>query len=156
MLFFLSIFRHLLSDVHTVSNMPIMKSRQSPVLQDVGEVTDGDINTCVTIAANDMATIMVPITDAQNDSVTVKILSKHDSLCSHYNDKDIFTVVKVVPPFRTSIEGLFTKCGFGPKYDEATLSVQLFECTCTYGPCEDFYVKIHSLCSVSLCSIEVF
>ena len=139
-----------------MSNMPIMKSRNSSAIQDVGEVTDGDINTCLTVAANDMATIMVPITDAQNDSVTVQILSRHDETCSHYNEKDIFAMVKVVPPFRTINKGLFAKCAFGDKYNEAMLTAQFFECTCDYGPCEDVYIKIMSLCSMSVCSIEVF
>ena len=135
--------------------MPGLKSRRSPVLRDVGEVADKDTNTCVTIAANDMATIMVPITDAQNDSVTVKILSSHDKSCSHYKDNDIFAMVKVVPPLRTINKGLFAKCAVGQKYNEAMLSAQLFECTCTYGPCEDVYIKIQSLCLISICSIDV-
>ena len=139
-----------------MSNMPVMRSRHSSAIQDVGEVTDGDINTCLTIAANDMATIMVPITNAQNDSVTVKILSTHDESCSHYKDNDNFAMVKVVPPFRSINKGLFAKCAFGDKYDEAMLTAQLFECTCDYGPCEDVYIKIMSLCSMSVCSIEVF
>ena len=154
-MFYCSLFAHLLSDVDTVSDIPVMKSRQSPVLRDVGEVTDGDINTCLTVSANDAATIMVPITDARNDSVTVKILSRHDESCSHYNDNDIFAMVKVVPPFRTISKGLFAKCAVGQKYNEAMLSARLFECTCTYGPCEDFYIKIQSLCLISICSIDV-
>ena len=138
-----------------MSNMPVMKSRHSSTFQDVGEVTDGDIDTCLTVSADDIATIMVPITDAQNDSVTVKILSTHDESCSHYNEKDIFAMVKLFPPFRTSIEGQFMKCAFEQKYNEATLSAQFLECTCIYGLCEDVYVKITSPCSVSVCSIEV-
>ena len=139
-----------------MSGMPFLKSRQRPLLQEVSEVTDEDLNTCVTLPPNDMATIMVPILDAQNDSLTVKTLTRHDASCLQYNSNNVFALVKVVTPFRTGNTGTFKKCVPGQTYDESTLSAQLFECTCDYGPCEDIYIKIQSPCSVSVCSIEVF
>ena len=139
-----------------MSSMPFLKSRQCPLLQEVSEVTDEDLNTCVTLPPNDMATIMVPILDAQNDSLTVKTLTGHDDSCLHYNNNNVFALVKVVSPFRTGNTGAFKKCVPGQTYDESMLSAQLFECTCDYGPCEDVYIKIQSPCSVSVCSIEVF
>ena len=143
------------SAVDTMNGMPVMKSRRSQLLQDVGEVTDGDVNICVSVPANDMATIMVPILDAQNYSVTVKTLTTHDDSCLYYNDANVFVMVKAGPPFRSISRGVYRKCVVGLKYDESTLSAQFFECTCIYGPCEGVYVKIQSKCSVSVCSIEV-
>ena len=132
---------------------PILKTRLMSKLQDVAEVGDGDINTCVTFVADSDATIMMPILDPQHDSVTVKTLTSYDTACPSYKDKDVFAVVKIIPPFRPSLNGVFRKCESISKYVESTLNAHVFNCTCDYGACEDYYVKIVSHCQVSVCSI---
>ena len=83
-------------DVNTVDNRPLMKIAIKPLLRDVVEVNDEDTTTCVTVPANDPTTIMVPVFDAQNDSITVKILTHHEESCLSYKDSDVYVMVKMI------------------------------------------------------------
>ena len=77
-----------------------MKTAMKPLPRDVVEVNDEDTNTCVTVPANDPTTIMVPVFDAQNDSIEVKILTHHEESCLSYKDSDIYVMYKIITPFR--------------------------------------------------------
>ena len=142
--------------MNTVSNTPLMKTAMKPLHIDIVEVNDDDTTTCVTVPANEPTTIMVPVFDAQNDSIAVKILTHHEESCLSYKDSDIYVMVKIIPPFRTNTEGTFRKCQPAGANQESALHAQFFNCTCEYGQCQDFYIRIVSKCQIRICDTEVY
>ena len=133
-----------------------MKTAMELLPRDIVEVNDGDTNTCVTVSANDPTTIMVPVFGVQNDSMAVKILTHHEESCFSYKDSDVYVMVKVIPPFRTNTEGTFNKCEPAGTNQESALYAHIFNCTCEYGQCQDFYIRIVSKCQIRICDNEVY
>ena len=134
----------------------MMKTAGKISLQDVKEVSDGNIDTCVLVSAGIPSTIMVPNNSSQNESVTVKTLTSYGEPCISDVTMNIFAMVKLSVPLR-SFTGPFQKCALFQSYDESMLNAHLFNCTCFNGNCEqEFYIRISSPCSVKVCSIEVF
>ena len=132
-----------------------MKTAGKILLQDVKEVGDVDIDTCVLVSAGIPSTIMVPNNNSQNMSVTVKTLTSYEEPCLSDVTMNIFAMVKLSVPVR-SFEGSFKKCVLFQTYDESMLNAHLFNCTCFNGNCEqEFYIRISSPCSAKVCSIEV-
>ena len=132
----------------------MMKTAGKISLQDVREVSDGNIDTCVLVSAGIPSTIMVPNNSSQNESVTVKTLTSYGEPCISDVTMNIYAMVKLSFPMR-SFTGPFQKCVLFQRYDESMLNAQLFNCTCFHGECEVVYIRISSPCSVKVCSIEV-
>ena len=127
-----------------------------PVPTEALEVNDNNPNTCETVKADNSATLMVPVLDAQNDSMVVKVLTSHEDTCLSYKETDTFVMVKFFPPFRISTGGSFKKCELSSVDQESTLLAQFFNCTCGYGRCLDFYIKISSQCQIKVCDTEIY
>ena len=140
-------------DVHSEGSTTVMKTAGKLALEDATEVSDEDITTCVTVSAERPSIIRVYIDSYQNVSATVKILTSYDSPCSVDKTTDVYAMVDLVPS--DSFTGPFQKCSLWQKYEESTLNAHLYNCTCSYDVCFQFYVRISSQCSVNVCSIEL-
>ena len=147
---------YLSTDVPFPVSIPVMKTAGRVLLKDMNETRDGDINTCVTVQANEPSIVRVPIEDPGDLTVTVKTVTGYESLCSvdKTTDHDVYAMTDYNVPSE-SFTGPFQKCALLQEYEESALDTQFFNCTCVYDVCYQIYVRIHSLCPIRLCSIEV-